>query len=638
MVKTSHSRRLLILAVVMCLALTGLAARLVLLQVVWHDKLKKIADWNTQSFSLREPRRGDILDVNGNPLATSVPVKKVFANPRFLGARYPEVARTLAPLLSYNEAELALRLRPAIVRTNEQGLLVTNASVNLKRKVSIEQWQQITQAMAQLTLAWEANAPTKAEKSFCRAFRQRGIYPVDDQQRIYPSTNLAAHVLGYVHEREQETNHVMVNEIVGQDGIEAWFNSKLTGIRGWRVTEADNSRQEIVVYREQEVEARPGLNVVLTLDLVLQHIVEAELAKVMKTESPISASSIIVRPRTGEILAMATLPNYDPNEPNKAEMEALRNRVIADMAEPGSTFKIVVVSAALNENVVTLNDVFDCEHSRWYYLGHLLRDDHGGYGALTVENIIAKSSNIGAAKIAIYKLGEERLYNYIKAFGFGTRTGITLGGEVNGRVNPFGKDKLMISRVPMGQSVAVTPLQMVMAMAAIANRGQLMWPMLVNRLEDVNRTVVTQYRPRMVRQVVGEAAAQDLVKALKLVATKDGTAVKAAMDHYTVAGKTGTAQKVIGKVYVLGKYTTSFIGFFPADEPELCISVVLDEPKNGHYGGQIAAPVFRAIAEQAASYLKIRPDRDEAAPESVSALTKHERIKTASLGETAHAE
>ena len=631
MAKTIHLRRLLSLAVLLCLGLAGLGARLVVLQVIRHEKFKKIAEWNTQSYLLREPRRGDILDVNGNPLATSVPVKKVFANPRFIGGRYPEVARALAPLLSYNEGELARRLRPMIVRTNEQGKPVTNAVVNLKRKVSLEQWQQITQALAGISFSAPATS-SRAQKLAERAFRQRAIYPLDDQQRIYPSERLAAHVLGFVQEDERETNNIIINDVEGRDGIEASFNRMLCGVRGWRVTEADNRRREIVVYREQEVEPRPGLNVVLTLDMIVQHIVESELAEAVKEHTPLSASALVVRPRTGEILAMATLPNYDPNQPNKAEQSEMRNRVIADTAEPGSTFKIVVVSGALNENVVTLSDTFDCEQGHWQFMGKPLRDDHGGHGPLTVEQIIAKSSNIGSAKIAIYKLGEQKLYDYIKAFGFGTKTGITLGGEAFGRVNNFTQaDKLMISRVPMGQSVSVTHLQMVMAMCAIANDGKLMWPMLVNRLQDQNGSIFMQYHPRSVRQVISESAAKQIVQALKLVATKEGTAVKAALERYTVAGKTGTAQKVIDRVYAPGKYTTSFIGFFPADDPELCISVVLDEPKNGHYGGLIAAPVFRAIAEQVASYLKIHPDRLESGAETLAKGATTERLSTAAL-------
>ena len=261
MLKGKHLRRLLSLAILLGVVLSGLGARLVVLQVFRHEKLKKIAEWNTQSYVLREPRRGDILDVNGNPLATSVPVKKVFANPRFIGERYAEVAHVLAPLLSYNEAELAQRLRPVVVRTNDHGLLVTNAWVNLKRKLSVDQWLQISQAMAGLTFEGEEKKLTRAERGFYRVLHQRAIFPVDDQQRLYPSTNLAAHVVGFVQERDHETNDVTATEIVGRDGIEAAFNSKLSGVRGWRLTEADNKRQEIVMYRGQEVEARPGLNV-----------------------------------------------------------------------------------------------------------------------------------------------------------------------------------------------------------------------------------------------------------------------------------------------------------------------------------------------------------------------------------------
>jgi cell division protein FtsI/penicillin-binding protein 2 len=600
------------------------------LQVTRHEEFRKIAQWNRQSFSLREPRRGDILDANGNPLATCVPVKKVFANPRFIGDRYPELARALAPLLAYNESELAQRLRPSVVRTNEHGP-VTNASVNLKRTLSLEQWQQVTQSLARLDFHLGDRKLSRSEKSFYTALRQKAIYPIDAQQRIYPSKTLASHVIGYVQERDAESNSLATAELTGRDGVEAWFNSKLCGIRGWRLTEADNSRREIVIYREQEVEPRPGLNVVLTLDLVIQHIVEMELAEAMKQHTPLSASALVIRPRTGQILAMATLPDYDPNQSNKADFDSMRNRIIADTVEPGSTFKIVVVSAALNENLVKLNDVFDCEHGSWHFMGRPLHDDHGGYASLTVENIIAKSSNIGAAKIAIYKLGEQNLYNYIKAFGFGTRTGITLGGEAHGRVNNFTHDKLMISRVPMGQSVSVTHLQMAMAMAAIANGGKLMWPMIVDHLQDQNGGVFTQYHPRMVRQVIDEAAARDMVQALKVVVTKEGTAPKAALERYTVAGKTGTAQKVIDRVYAPGKYTASFIGFLPADEPELCISVMLDEPKNGHYGGLIAAPIFRAIAEQVANYLKIPPDRPESNSDAVAGGAVTERLNAAVL-------
>jgi cell division protein FtsI/penicillin-binding protein 2 len=355
------------------------------------------------------------------------------------------------------------------------------------------------------------------------------------------------------------------------------------------------------------------LNVVLTIDSMVQHIVESALADALEKHSPLSISGIVVRPRTGEILALATLPNFDPNNPGTAPTDARRNRVIADVAEPGSTFKIVAVSGALNEGVVRLSDTFDCEHGHFHYAGHVLHD-HESYGVLTVEQIITKSSNIGAAKVGI-KMGESRLYDYIHNYGFGSRTGLPLQGEIGGIVHPVKKwSKVSIARIPMGQGIAVTSLQMMMAMCAIANKGVLMQPMLVERLEDRDHIVVDKYSPQRVRRVISEAAAEEMVTALKTVVTK-GTAIKAAMTNYTVAGKTGTAEKSGGpEGYLKGKYFASFIGFFPADNPEICISVVMDEPKHGYYGGQIVAPVFKQIAEAAANYLNIRPENGEAAP------------------------
>ena len=306
---------------------------------------------------------------------------------------------------------------------------------------------------------------------------------------------------------------------------------------------------------------------------------------------------------------MVTLPTFDPNRPAEAGPDAMRNRIITDLSEPGSTFKIVVVSSALNENLVKLTDSIDCEHGRFAYGGRILHDHDSKNGVISVERVIAHSSNIGAAKIGL-RLGEERMYDYICKFGFGTRTGIPLLGEVRGLLDPPKKwSKVSIVQIPMGHGIAVTPLQMVMAMSAIANDGQLMRPILVDRLEDDAGHIVAKYQPQVLRQVVSSTAARDMVTALKTVVSDDGTAPKAKLDHYTVAGKTGTAQKVENGRYSNTKFFSSFIGFFPADNPELCISIVLDEPKDGYYGGQTAAPFFKNIAEAAANYFNIKPDR-----------------------------
>src|SRR5262249_28936558 len=250
--------------------------------------------------------------------------------------------------------------------------------------------------------------------------------------------------------------------------------------------------------------------VVLTIDSVIQHIVETELVDAMDKHSPVSISGIVVRPRTGEILALATLPNYDPNIPNRATADARRNRVITDVAEPGSTFKIVVISGALNDRTVSLADTYDCENGHFWFAGRNLHD-HESYGNLSVENIITKSSNIGAAKIGI-KMGENRLYEYIRNFGFGTRTAIPLQGEVAGIVHPVKSwSKVSIAQIPMGQGIATTRLQMIMAMCAIANNGWLMRPMLVDRLEDSEHKTVVKYSPQKMRQVIGESTARQMV-------------------------------------------------------------------------------------------------------------------------------
>ncbi len=631
MVMSVPFRRLLTLALLLVTAFCALGYRLVDLQVLRHEELRDLAKNNTERKINFEPKRGEIRDVRGNLLAASVFVKTVCADPTLLGSHAPEVARAIAPLLEVNESELLARLQPRL-RTNELGVLVTNRYVVLKRKVKVEAWQSIVDAMADLKLPVDEKALTKAERGFYRNLRTKAIFPdvVDDQLRIYPNESLAAHVLGYVGTGERVVDGEKVIETTGIEGIERVLNAKLGGVPGWRMTETDRAKRELVAYREQEIQAKDGLNVVLTIDAGIQHIVETELAEAMKKHTPISASAIVVRPRTGEILAMATLPTFNPNDPGASQEAHRRNRIITDLSEPGSTFKIVVVSGALNERLVTLDDRFDCENGRFYYAGKLLRDHHS-YGMLSVEEIITFSSNIGSAKIA-FKMGEQGLYDYVKAFGFGERTGIPLTGEVRGIVHPVKNwDKISISRIPMGHEIASTPLQMVMAMSAIANKGKLMRPMMVDRLEDSQGHAVVKYQPQMVRQAVSEAAAREMVTALKTVVSDKGTAAKAMLDYYTVAGKTGTAQK---PPYAPGMYFSSFIGFFPADNPELCISVVLDEPKNGYYGGTTAAPFFHGIAERSASYLNLRPEKP--VPDQQFTTTTNQKSKSGLLAARRH--
>ena len=622
MAKRTQCKRVLTLVVMLGIAFIALGFRLVDLQVLRHERLSAMAARQTEMKVLREPRRGDILDARGNLLATSVFVKTVCADPVLLGDSQTKVARAIAPLLEMNEGELYNRLLPR-TRQNEKGETITNRYVVLKRKVSLEAWDQIRAAMSALEFNTnEVKVAARQFPSFCRDLKAKAIFaePLNDQLRVYPNGALAAHVLGFVNTEEKTVDGQAIVQSLGREGIEFTMNSKLSGVRGWRKSETDSRDREVVALRDQDVEPRDGLNVVLTIDSVIQHILETALAEGYSKHSPISISGVAIRPRTGEIVAMATLPTFDPNKPG-ADADARRNRIITDVVEPGSTFKIVVVSGALNERVVTLKDQFDCEHGHFAFAGRVLHD-HESYGPLSVESIITKSSNIGAAKIGI-KLGPDRLYDYMREFGFGEKTGIPLPGEVRGLVYPTKHwSKVSIAQIPMGHGVAVTRLQMAMAMAAIANKGVLMRPMLVDHLEDRDGRAVVRYAPEPVRRVISEPAAAEMLTALKTVVSKDGTAPLAALDNFTVAGKTGTAQKVENGTYVSGKYISSFAGFFPADNPELCISIVMDEPKHeGYYGGRTAAPLFKQVAERAANYLNIRPDLNDADPTVAKTLT-----------------
>ena len=674
-----QNRRLVLMVFLLFVAFCGLGYRLVDLQVIQHEALRAKATAQVRQTRLLEPRRGDIRDVRGNLLATSRPVKTVFADPVLIGGRQAELARALAPILQIPEAELQKRLLPQItVHTNPvaslDGVLLTNRNlivvdgyvaaprgvlhtnrylalhngvvttnyyavatnsplvlsnsyvvitnqltvttnrhVVLAHKVPLEQWQQITAAMASVNFGVDEKKLPRKEKAFYRELRAKAINcdPVDDQIRIYPNQSLAAHVLGFMGPvtRTNSTTGEVLTQTVGLDGLERTLNEKLSGARGWRETEVGGKGAELVMNRLHEVEAQDGLNAVLTIDAAMQHILETELGEIMVKFNPVSATGIVLRPRTGEILAMGSRPTYDPNTPGKSPIAALKNRMTVDSYEPGSTFKIVSIGAALNEGLATLGERVDCERGTWFYKGKPLRD-HDPLGVLSVEEVMMKSSNIGSAKIGL-RLGDDGLFRYLTAFGFGERTGVLLPGESRGQLIPLKKwDGITGSRVSIGHSAAATPLQMAMAMAAIANGGKLMRPLLLDRLEDAEGKVVLKNQPQLVRQVFKPEISKQVVETLKRVVSTDGTAEKARLGYYTAAGKTGTAQKLVNGEYSHSKYFSSFIGFFPADNPELLIYVAVDEPDKakGFYGGQVAAPAFKNIALRAANYLNIRPE------------------------------
>jgi cell division protein FtsI (penicillin-binding protein 3)/stage V sporulation protein D (sporulation-specific penicillin-binding protein) len=390
----------------------------------------------------------------------------------------------------------------------------------------------------------------------------------------------------------------------------------LRGENGYRYIERDAQGREIVLYRGLERAPRNGSQVHLTIDMGLQTIVENELDAAMREYTPAKATIILMRPQTGEILAMANRPNFDLNLRAEAKPEQMKNRAVIDQMEPGSTFKIVTAAAAINEHKVNLDTMIFCENGVWNVGGKPLHDHgHKGYGEITVQDVLVHSSNIGAAKMACM-LGEQKFYEYIRRFGFGDRTGIELPGEIRGTVHPPRSwSKISITRIPMGQEVGVTPLQMVMAMATVANGGKLVQPRIVKSIVDEKGNIVGEIKPTVVRQVISPETASQIAQALRGVVSKRGTAAEAAVPGFTISGKTGTAQKAApGGGYEKNKYVVSFSGFLPSENPAFVGLVVLDDAHtkdpNLNYGGTVAGPIFSRVAEQAARYLVLEPHEE----------------------------
>ena len=541
--------------------------RLCYLQVVKHEEYSQIATEKHGSKQVIHARRGLIMDCNEEILADNVPVQTVIADGSLI--KDPEaVAALLSGPLEMSQQELKEKL------DTERKYVV------LKRRVTEAVSQEISNRLA--------------VHSF------KGIFFEPDNIRVYPNGSMLCHVLGYL---DSEYN--------GVQGVEKTMDEFLRGYDGFRFTERDRTGRELVQYRGQEHKARNGCNVRLTVDMGLQNIVESELQAACAQWKPKMALAILMRPQTGEILALVNRPNFDPAKVQDTPAEAVKNCAVVNLVEPGSTFKIVTTAATLNEKLATLDSTVFCENGHFSYAGRVLHDHHG-YGDLSVEDILVHSSNIGAAKLGM-RLGETKLYEYIRSFGFGERTGIALPGEINGIVHPVQHwSKISITRIPMGQGVAVTPIQTVAAMSVIANGGSLMMPQIIHDIRDEEGNVVKCFAPVKIRQPVSADVTREITKALKEVVSARGTAAGAKVPGFTVAGKTGTAQKVDPHGgYLSGKYVVSFAGFLPADDPQLVGLVMLDDAvasTEQNYGGTIAAPVFAKIAEKAARYLNLQPE------------------------------
>lgn len=578
----------------MAVGFTLFSWRLIFLQVSEHEYYSSLAAEKHSTRQNLYARRGSILDRSGMVLAANEPVKSVVVDASVI--RHPEAC---AQILS-KSLEISL---PAIVE-----------------KISRHTWSEVEQKMKPARyIVIKKEVPENVAEEMMRelaAKKVRGVFLEQDSIRVYPNGGMLCHVVGFL-------NH----EGVGLEGVERSMNDWLKGHDGFRFTERDRTGREMVAFRHLERPARDGNTVRLTVDMALQDIVENELDAAMRQWRPKMATCIMMRPSTGEILALANRPHYDLNQRDGVKDEFRKNRAIMDQVEPGSTFKVVTTAAALDRKLVRSDTSINCENGKFTYGGSTLHDHGHGYGDLTVNDVLVKSSNIGVAKMGLM-LGDQSLYEYVRRFGFGERTGVQLPGEIGGIIHPPHRwSKISITHVPMGHEVGATPIQVVNAMCAIANRGKLMIPQIVSSITNPEGETVVEFPPVEVRQVVPEDVGEKVVAALAEVVSKKGTAEKAHVPGFQVAGKTGTAQKISPNGgYEHNKYVVSFAGFFPVEKPEICMLVLIDDavaPSNLNYGGQIAAPVFSKIAQRTARHLNMTPS-----PEYIKvpgALAKNEK-------------
>jgi len=529
------------------------------LQILQHEELVKRAEKQHQHIVPLTPARGAIMDRNGTPLAVSVEMDSCYGEPRHI-QDVPGTAEVLAPLLGTPKQELIKKLSTGKSFVWLERRLMPEVAVRVKN------------------------------------MRLKGIGFVKENKRFYPNVEIAAHVLGFT---GQDPN--------GLEGVELKYDSTILGNTGYLVTERDNLGRDIAVKSTVIKNSNPGKNVVLTLDKNIQYIAEKELAKAVTDSGAKNGMAVVMETDTGRILAMANFPTFNPNAYSHYSHAQLRNRIVADSFEPGSTFKVFLIAAALEEKVVRPTDAFNCENGKYRIADCTIHDTHS-YGRLSVSEVLKYSSNIGAAKIG-FKLGDERLFRYLKNFGFGDRTGIDLPGESPGNLRDkrrwYGVD---LANISFGQGVSASAIQLASAISAVANGGNLMKPYVVERILDDTGQEVQKFEPQLVRRVISPETSRQMAGIMETVTANGGTGTNAAVEGFRVAGKTGTAQKVDSVTHRYGaKRTASFVGFIPADKPKLTILVVVDEPKTSQYGGVVAAPAFRGIAQNALAYLKVVP-------------------------------
>jgi cell division protein FtsI (penicillin-binding protein 3) len=550
--------RLYALSGLLCLWLLAICLRLVYLQVFCYGDFEHRAQRQQQrSFDL-SPKRGVIYDRAGRELAMSIQVDSAFVVP----SETPDLANTVS---------LISRI------TNDDPRVI------------------LGDCQAHKTFCWVARKADAEVIDRIRALNLQGVHFQKEAKRFYPKRELAAQVLGYVGTDDQ-----------GLSGLERQFNSQLQGKPGKLMISVDARKRW---FASVEKEPESGNSVVLTLDQNIQYIAEHELERGMEETHAIAGTAIVENPRTGEILALTNRPTFNPNNRKEINNETLKDRAVSDIYEPGSTFKMVTISGGLEEKITSPDEMFDCQMGSIVINGMRIHDSRP-HGMLSVADIIAESSDVGAIKVAL-RLGEDRFYKYIRAFGFGQRTGIELPGETPGMTKPVNRwSKVSMASISMGQEIGISALQLISLISTLANDGVHVPPRIIaGTIAPQNAPQTIVFQPGEGTRVISSLTAAEMREMLQGVVLH-GTARKAILEGYSSAGKTGTAQKLDPAIHAYSKtkYVASFAGFAPINDPQIAVVVILDSAVGLHQGGQVAAPVFQRIMQQSLEYLHVPHD------------------------------
>ena len=545
----------------------ALFSRAFQLQIISADKLNALAKkQHTQTLTL-QPDRGLILDRNGEKLAATIMTDSVCADPSKI-KNIEEASRKLSTILNIKED-------------------------TIKKKLP-----------ANRNFCWLARKITPEQADFVRSLKMEGIFTVKEPRRYYPSGELAGQIIGFVG-----------LDAKGLEGLEFRYDKDLRGIPQKLTWSRDAKGKKLYPDMERnENEENVNYDLILTIDKRIQHVVESHLKNAVTEKGAKGGFAIVMEPSTGEILALANETSFNPNNYKVFSPDSRKNKAIADSFDPGSTFKPFLAAAAIEEKTVKETDRFYCENGHYAVANRVIHEaNHKRFGMLSVHDIIKYSSNIGTVKIA-EKLGKEKFYEYIKSFGFGDATGIDLPGEAKGLLRPVEKwNRVDASTIAFGQGISVTGIQLASALCCIANEGILMQPFIVRGMMDKSGNIVKRFEPTPLRRVISKETAKRVTSLLTdVVGMEDGTGKNARIANISVAGKTGTAQKFdfTQKAYSSQKVRTSFMGFFPAEDPQIAMLVVLDEPQRDRWGGMAAAPVFKNIGERLLTCFKTNIERN----------------------------